>query len=534
MVLVGPFIYAQNSLYNTGQWRLIIMANTCKKSQRPKLTAAQLKAANAPKLELTNKQQENAAIKAANAAANMADRVSQMKELTPSETTNVWLASAKPFVGLGVTPDNLLIEMSRVVNQDGAILCPCYWPEECHSFFAWLNNKVKKATTTNSTATVVEESTTEVVESVVSTPVEYEPTNGFAKKLKAVASVVIADEQVAPVVVKPVKVSHNKPKANKNLTGTKADKFAPSAPSEVIEEAIPKSSSDLLKDALRKAMYEAFYEEQQEALKDYYQASKDSIAAQYRQQYEDYKVSLVEAINSVVAEVDTIKANAKEDVILAYEAEEVKYVQEWDKWLKDNKSSAIDEVLQEVELPIDSSLVMTLIDEAKAEEETAKLEAIKEAKAKADKAKQQEKINADLDLLYQAKKQCFYFKNKVSAMAAKVVMTTAKDKAKAALAKAYYEAFVKLEDAITKAEKAAGTKEFKALLNKVYDAGKVWSSLWKANSKELGFSFDSMLEVELQQAIFSINKTAETRRLTKSELTDRKLFDSLLDELEAK
>ena len=195
---------------------------------------------------------------------------------------------------------------------------------------------------------------------------------------------VIADEQVAPVVSNPVKVkvkvSYNKPKANKNLTNTKADKFAPSAPSEVIEEAIPKASSDFLKDALRKAMYNAFYEEQSLALEAYYEASRSSIAARYEQQYKDYKLSLVDAINSVTVESNTIKAKAKQDVILAYEADEAKYEKDWQQWFEDNKSSAIDEVLQEVELPIDSSLVIALIEEAKAEEEQAKAEAILAAK----------------------------------------------------------------------------------------------------------------------------------------------------------
>ena len=193
---------------------------------------------------------------------------------------------------------------------------------------------------------------------------------------------VIADEQVAPVVSNPVKVkvSYNKPKAKKNLTGTRADKFAPSAPSEVIEEAIPKASSDFLKDALRKAMYNAFYEEQSLALEAYYEASRSSIAARYEQQYKDYKLSLVDAINSVTVESNTIKAKAKQDVILAYEADEAKYEKDWQQWFEDNKSSAIDEVLQEVELPIDSSLVIALIEEAKAEEEQAKAEAILAAK----------------------------------------------------------------------------------------------------------------------------------------------------------
>lgn len=509
--------------------------NTCKKAQRPHLTAAQLAEKNKKKLQASVDQEYNALVKATDWASKITERVEIMESLTPDlEVTKEWLTSAKTLIGQ--TPDNLKAEMSQVVNDKGILLCPCYWPEECHSFFAWLNKRVKKAqsqaqATTVAEPTVVASSTT-TVEAVVSTPVEYKPTNGFAKTV--LASVVIADEQVAPVVSNPVKVSYNKPKANKNLTNTKADKFGPSAPSEVIEEAIPKSSSDFLKDALRKAMYESFYAQQQEALQDYYQASKSSIAAKYEEQYKDYKVSLVDAINSVVAETDTIKAKAKQDVINTYKAEEARYVQEWDKWLEDSKSFAINEVLQEVELPIDSSLVMALIEEAKVEEEAAKAEAVKDAKAKADKAKQQQKIDADLDLLYQAKKQCFYFKNKVSAMAAKAIMNTAKDKAKVALAKAYYEAFVKLEDAITKAEQAAGTKEFKALLSKVYDAGKVWSGLWKTNTKELGFSFDSMLEVELQQAVISINNMAETRRLTKSELTDRKMFDSLLDELESK
>jgi hypothetical protein len=501
--------------------------NTCKKAQRPHLTAAQLAEKNKKKLEASADQEYNALVKATDWASKITERVEIMESLTPDlEVTKEWLTSAKTL--MGQTPDNLKAEMSQVVNDKGILLCPCYWPEECHSFFAWLNKRVKKAQSQAQATTVAEPT---VVASSTTT-VEYKPTNGFAKTV--LASVVIADEQVAPVVSNPVKVSYNKPKANKNLTNTKADKFAPSAPSEVIEEVIPKSSSDFLKDALRKAMYNAFYEEQQEALQDYYQASKSSIAAKYEEQYKDYKVSLVDAINSVVTEANTIKAKAKQDVILAYEADEAKYVQEWDKWLEDSKSFAIDEVLQEVELPIDSSLVIALIEEAKTEEEAAKAEAVKDAKAKTDRAKQQQKIDADLDLLYQAKKQCFYFKNKVSAIAAKAIMNTAKDKAKVALAKAYYEVFVKLEDAITKAEQAAGTKEFKALLSKVYDAGKVWSGLWKTNTKELGFSFDSMLEVELQQAVISINKMAETRRLTKSELTDRKLFDSLLDELESK
>ena len=191
---------------------------------------------------------------------------------------------------------------------------------------------------------------------------------------------VIADEQVAPVVSNPVKVSYSKPKAKKNLTGTRADKFAPSAPSEVIEEAIPKASSDFLKDALRKAMSNAFYEEQSLALEGYYEASRSSIAARYEQQYKDYKLSLVDAINSVTVESNTIKAKAKQDVILAYEADEAKYEKDWQQWFEDNKSSAIDEVLQEVELPIDSSLVIALIEEAKAEEEQAKAEAILAAK----------------------------------------------------------------------------------------------------------------------------------------------------------
>jgi hypothetical protein len=515
------------------------MAKTQKAGQvGNRMSAAQKEEKNKKKLQASADQEYNALVKATDWASKITERVEIMESLTPDlEVTKEWLTSAKTLIGQ--TPDNLKAEMSQVVNDKGILLCPCYWPEECHSFFAWLNKRVKKAQTTvvePAAVVVVTEEVTVVepivTETAVSTPVEYKPTNGFAKTV--LASVVIADEQVAPVVSNPVKVSYNKPKANKNLTNTKADKFGPSAPSEAIEEAIPKSSSDFLKDALRKAMYESFYAQQQEALQDYYQASKSSIAAKYEEQYKDYKVSLVDAINSVVTEANTIKAKAKQDVILAYEAEEARYVQEWDKWLEDSKSFAINEVLQEVELPIDSSLVMALIEEAKVEEEAAKAEAVKDAKAKADKAKQQQKIDADLDLLYQAKKQCFYFKNKVSAMAAKAIMNTAKDKAKVALAKAYYEAFVKLEDAITKAEQAAGTKEFKALLNKVYDAGKVWSSLWKANTKELGFSFDSMLEVELQQAVISINNMAETRRLTKSELTDRKMFDSLLDELESK
>ena len=360
---------------------------------------------------------------------------------------------------------------------------------------------------------------------------------------------VIADEQVAPVVSNPVKVkvSYNKPKANKNLTNTKADKFAPSAPSEVIEEAIPKASSDFLKDALRKAMYNAFYEEQSLALEGYYEASRSSIAARYEQQYKDYKLSLVDAINSVTVESNTIKAKAKQDVILAYEADEAKYEKDWQQWFEDNKSSAIDEVLQEVELPIDSSLVIALIEEAKAEEEAAKVVAVKEQTAKKlaaieaynNKQKAEAKQSfADKHLasLAKAKKEIFYYSKVTTAQAAKAVVSNCSSVAKMnkEQAKQYLDLFLELQSLVKKAKDVAGTKEFTTVLNAIYKVGSALSALYKTLSNELGYSFDNALENILHSNLQELNDVESVKSLSEKEKTNRRVIVVALDKLESK
>jgi hypothetical protein len=362
---------------------------------------------------------------------------------------------------------------------------------------------------------------------------------------------VIADEQVAPVVSNPVKVkvkvSYNKPKANKALTNTRADKFAPSAPSEVIEEAIPKASSDFLKDALRKAMYNAFYEEQSLALEGYYEASRSSIAARYEQQYKDYKLSLVDAINSVTVESNTIKAKAKQDVILAYEADEAKYEKDWQQWFEDNKSSAIDEVLQEVELPIDSSLVIALIEEAKEAEEAAKVVAVKEQTAKKlaaidaynNKQKAEAKQSfADKHLasLAKAKKEIFFYSKVVTAQAAKAVVTNCSSVAKMnkEQAKQYLDLFLELQALVKKAKDVAGTKEFTAVLNAIYKVGSALSALYKTLSNELGYSFDDALENILGSNLQELNDVESVKSLSEKEKTNRRVIVVALDKLESK
>ena len=360
---------------------------------------------------------------------------------------------------------------------------------------------------------------------------------------------VIADEQVAPVVSNPVKVkvSYNKPKAKKNLTGTRADKFAPSAPSEVIEEAIPKASSDFLKDALRKAMYNAFYEEQSLALEAYYEASRSSIAARYEQQYKDYKLSLVDAINSVVVETDSIKAKAKQDVILAYEADEAKYEKDWQQWFEDNKSSAIDEVLQEVELPIDSSLVIALIEEAKEAEEAAKVVAVKEQTAKKlaaieaynNKQKAEAKQSfADKHLasLAKAKKEIFFYSKVVTAQAAKAVVSNCSSVAKMnkEQAKQYLDLFLELQSLVKKAKDVAGPKEFTAVLNAIYKVGSALSALYKTLSNELGYSFDDALENILGSNLQELNSIESIKSLSEKEKTNRRVIVVALDKLESK
>lgn len=191
-----------------------------------------------------------------------------------------------------------------------------------------------------------------------------------------------------------------KPRAasKKVAPSSKAVKFAPK-PNKVVEPVLEVITSAVdpnkdLKDALRKVMYDSFYKQQQEAVADLIFARKSEIHAAYVEQYEAYKANIKSVISVVTDEFESIKAQVTLDLNAWADQEVQAYESELAADFEKAKPSLMQEVLDELALPFDSSVVTTMIADAKAEAEAAKQAAIiaaklaqeAETKAKAERA----------------------------------------------------------------------------------------------------------------------------------------------------
>lgn len=198
-----------------------------------------------------------------------------------------------------------------------------------------------------------------------------------------------------PRAVKKVAPSVKTKPVVKGNTGTVADKFAPSA-NKAVDPIINNIVDDNkeLKDALRKVMYDTFYKQQQEAVADLIFARKSEIHAAYVAQYEAYKQEIKSVISVVTDDIESIKAQVNLDLNAWADQEVQAYESELAADFERVKPNLMQEVLDELALPFDSSIVTTMIADAKAEAEAAKQAAIiaaklaeeAEAKAKAERA----------------------------------------------------------------------------------------------------------------------------------------------------
>lgn len=335
---------------------------------------------------------------------------------------------------------------------------------------------------------------------------------------------------------------------------SKAVKFAPK-PNKVVEPVLEAAVASVvdpnkdLKDALRKAMYESFYKQQQEAVADVIYSKKSEIHAAYVKQYEAYKANIKSVISVVTDEFESIKAQVNQDLNAWADQEVQAYESELSSNFEAHKSTLMQEVLDEAELPdgVNADTIFTLIAQAKEAEEAAKVVAAKEQAAKKlvaiDAYNNKQKTEAKQSLedkhlasLAKAKKEIFFYSKVVTAQAAKAVVSNCSSVAKMnkEQAKQYLELFLELQSLVKKAKDVAGTKEFTAVLNAIYKVGSALSALYKTLSNELGYSFDNALENILHSNLQELNNAESVMSLSEKEKTNRRVIVAALDKLESK
>lgn len=353
-----------------------------------------------------------------------------------------------------------------------------------------------------------------------------------------------------PRAVKKVASSIKTKPVVKGNTGTKADKFAPSANKAVdpiINEVIDDNKE--LKDALRKVMYDTFYKQQQEAVADLIFVRKSEIHAAYVEQYEAYKANIKSVISVVTDEFESIKAQVNLDLNSWADQEVAAYEAELNFNFEAHKSTLMQEALDETELPdgVNADTIFTLIAQAKEAEEAAKVVAAKELATKklaainAYNNKQKTEVKQSLEdkhlaSLAKAKKEIFFYSKVVTAQAAKAVVSNCSSVAKMnkEQAKQYLELFLELQSLVKKAKDVAGTKEFTAVLNAIYKVGSALSALYKTLSNDLGYALDVALENILNTNLQELNSVESVKSLSEKEKTNRRVIVVALDKLESK
>lgn len=331
-------------------------------------------------------------------------------------------------------------------------------------------------------------------------------------------------------------------------TITKADKFAPSANKAVdpIIDTVVDDSNKTLKDALKKVMYNTFYDQQKEAVADLIFARKSEIHAAYMNQYESYKAELKATISVVVDEFESIKAQVNQDLNAWANQEVQAYNSQLATDFEAAKPVLLQEVLDKAQLSIDVNVVASMMEQARAEKEAAKVAAAKELAQKKlaaiDAYNKASKIAAtksiadkDKSALAKAKKDLFYSTKLTTALACKAVINNSKEVAKLnkEQAQQYLELFRELQALVKQAQDAVGTKAFKDLLNKIYKVGGALSALFKSISNELGYSFNVALENILNNELQAINSIESVMSLSEKEKNNRRVIVDVLDKLEA-
>jgi len=318
-----------------------------------------------------------------------------------------------------------------------------------------------------------------------------------------------------PRAAKKVAPSVNTKPVVKGNTGTKADQFAPK-PNKAVDpiiNTVVDDSNKALKDALKKAMYKTFYEQQKGAVADLIFERKSEIHAAYVAQYESYKAELKATISVVVDEFESIKAQVNQDLNAWADQEVQVYERDLASGFEAAKPVLLQEVLDELALPFDSSNVTTMLATAKAEAEAAKQAAIvaaklaeeAEAKAKAERAAKA----VELYKAEQAKKQA----DLARAKANKAKQETAKYLANAKQVVRDVEAFLQ-EGGDLNSNHKAHFNTYKQLVDNcqaLYDAGKYEEAL-RATRK-----FYAVFKRELEAVMSYIesvkaDKKAQVRR----------------------